>query len=110
MSLLYGIALDGGKVPAIDHTLVDAFPEYADLVGDPERRRMTVGHALTMTLGTEWDEQLDRVAGRLGTSSRSLSRWQASEGTSLASGQITLRKIDGWQSLAQPPARLDLAA
>ena len=28
----------------------------------------------------------------------------------LASGQITLRKIDGWQSLAQPPARLDLAA
>ena len=27
----------------------------------------------------------------------------------LASGQITLRKIDGWQSLAQPPAELDLA-
>ena len=58
VSLLYGIALGGGKVPAVDQTLVDAFPEYADLVGDPERRRMTVGHALTMTLGTEWDEQL----------------------------------------------------
>ena len=28
----------------------------------------------------------------------------------LASGQITLRKVDGWQSLAQPPAMLDLAA
>ena len=28
----------------------------------------------------------------------------------LASGQITLRKVDGWQSLAQPPAQLDLAA
>ena len=28
----------------------------------------------------------------------------------LASGQITLRKVDGWQSLAQPPAVLDLAA
>jgi len=28
----------------------------------------------------------------------------------LASGQITLRKVDGWQSLAQPPAALDLAA
>ena len=28
----------------------------------------------------------------------------------LASGQITLRKVDGWQSLAQPPAELDLAA
>jgi putative transposase len=28
----------------------------------------------------------------------------------LASGQITLRKVDGWQSLARPPAMLDLAA
>jgi putative transposase len=28
----------------------------------------------------------------------------------LASGQITLRKVDGWQGLAQPPAMLDLAA
>ena len=28
----------------------------------------------------------------------------------LVSGQITLRKVDGWQSLAQPPAELDLAA
>jgi putative transposase len=28
----------------------------------------------------------------------------------LASGQITLRKVDGWLSLAQPPAALDLAA
>jgi hypothetical protein len=29
----------------------------------------------------------------------------------LASGQITLRKVDGWQSLAQPPAKstIDLA-
>jgi putative transposase len=27
----------------------------------------------------------------------------------LASGQITLRKVDGWHSLAQPPAELDLA-
>lgn len=31
----------------------------------------------------------------------------------LASGQITMRKIDGWQSLAEPPAAaipVDLAA
>ena len=30
----------------------------------------------------------------------------------LASGQITMRKIDGWQTLAQPiePMPLDLAA
>jgi putative transposase len=30
----------------------------------------------------------------------------------LASGQITMRKVDGWQSLAEPPAsmHLDLVA
>lgn len=28
----------------------------------------------------------------------------------LASGQITLRKVDGWQSLATAPSALDLAA
>ena len=56
VSLLYGIALDEGKVPSVDQPLVASFPEYADLASDPQRRRMTVGHALTMTLGTEWDE------------------------------------------------------
>jgi putative transposase len=28
----------------------------------------------------------------------------------LASGQITLRRVDGWPTLAHPPATLDLAA
>jgi hypothetical protein len=30
----------------------------------------------------------------------------------LASGQISMRKVDGWQSLGQPPAKsmIDLAA
>jgi putative transposase len=28
----------------------------------------------------------------------------------LASGQITLRRVDGWPTLAHPPAALDLAA
>jgi putative transposase len=30
----------------------------------------------------------------------------------VASGQITMRKVDGWQSLGQPPAKsaIDLAA
>ena len=28
----------------------------------------------------------------------------------LASGQITLRKIDGWQTLHVPPNTLDIAA
>jgi CubicO group peptidase (beta-lactamase class C family) len=57
VGLLYGIALAEGKVPALDTPLVDAFP-YADLAADPARRRITVKHALTMTLGLAWDESL----------------------------------------------------
>jgi CubicO group peptidase (beta-lactamase class C family) len=56
VSLLYGIALNEGKVPALDRPLVDSFPEYADLAGNQQRRRMTVGHALSMTMGIQWDE------------------------------------------------------
>jgi CubicO group peptidase (beta-lactamase class C family) len=58
VGLLYGIALAEGRVPALDRPLVDSFPAYDDLAGDPERRRMTVAHALSMTLGTAWDESL----------------------------------------------------
>jgi len=56
VGLLYGIALATGRVPAPDARLIDQFPEYPDLAGDPARQLLTVGHALTMTLGTEWDE------------------------------------------------------
>ncbi|MER8509244.1 serine hydrolase [Mesorhizobium sp. M0199] len=56
VSLLYGIALDTGLVPPPDAPLFALFPEYADLAADPAREKITIGHALTMTLGMEWDE------------------------------------------------------
>lgn len=55
-SLLYGIALEQGLVPALDAPVVDGFPEYPELVADPERRRITVEHTLNMAMGMEWDE------------------------------------------------------
>ncbi len=58
VSLLYGIALADGMVADLDQPLVDQFPAYGDLAADPKRRRMTVFHALSMTLGTEWNENL----------------------------------------------------
>jgi CubicO group peptidase (beta-lactamase class C family) len=58
VGLLYGIALADGKVPTPDQKLLAQFPEYPDLAADPQRAALTVGHVLTMTLGTEWDEQL----------------------------------------------------
>lgn len=57
VGLLYGIALNEGKVPGPEEVLVDHFP-YKDLAEDPERRKMRVKHALSMTLGLKWDESL----------------------------------------------------
>ncbi len=58
VGLLYGIALDRGLVPGLDVPIIAAFPEYPDLIAQPERQRITVRHALDMTMGLEWDESL----------------------------------------------------
>lgn len=58
VGLVYGIALDRGLVPPPEAPLLEQFPEYADLAADPERAALKVGHVLTMTLGTEWNEQI----------------------------------------------------
>lgn len=56
VALLYGIALDRGQVPPPEAPLLAQFPEYPDLGADAARQRLLVRHALSMTLGTEWDE------------------------------------------------------
>jgi CubicO group peptidase (beta-lactamase class C family) len=56
VSLLYGIALEQGKVPPPEAPLFASFPEHADLAGEAGRERLTIHHALSMTMGTEWDE------------------------------------------------------
>jgi len=56
VGMLYGIALADGKVPPPEARLYEQFPEYPDLAKQPGRDRITVAHALSMTMGTEWDE------------------------------------------------------
>ncbi|MEU0564053.1 serine hydrolase [Nonomuraea sp. NPDC005983] len=56
VALLYGIALGDGLVPSPGDGLLQHFPQYPDLVEG--RERLTVEHALTMTLGLEWDESV----------------------------------------------------
>ncbi len=58
VGLLYGIALEEGKVPAPDAKLLDQFPEYSDLKDGSAREAIRVGHALSMMMGIEWDESL----------------------------------------------------
>ena len=62
VGLLYGIALGEGKAPALDAPLLAQFPQYADLPDMAQRRRWTIRHAITMTLGLDWDE-VDRAYG-----------------------------------------------
>jgi CubicO group peptidase (beta-lactamase class C family) len=56
--LLYGIALGDGLVPGPAEPLLRQFPEYPDLAADPKRAKLTVEHALTMSLGLEWREDI----------------------------------------------------
>jgi CubicO group peptidase (beta-lactamase class C family) len=56
VGLVYGIALADGKVPPPEAPLLASLPEYADLAADPARKRWTIHHVMTMTMGTDWDE------------------------------------------------------
>jgi CubicO group peptidase (beta-lactamase class C family) len=56
VGLLYGIALRADLVPAPDAPLLPQFPEYDDLASDERRLGLLVEHALTMSLGLEWNE------------------------------------------------------
>ncbi|MEM8730106.1 MAG: serine hydrolase [Pseudomonadota bacterium] len=58
VGLLYGIALSEGAVPPLDTPLLDLFPDYADLRDGSAREAITVEDALTMQMGTDWDESL----------------------------------------------------
>ena len=57
VSALVGIALATGKIGSVDQPLLDFFPELSDLA-TPERRRLTIRHALMMSAGLEWNETL----------------------------------------------------
>jgi CubicO group peptidase (beta-lactamase class C family) len=54
-SALVGIAIGTGTIPSLDAPLVDFFAEHAPLV-TPEKRRITLRHALTMSAGLSWNE------------------------------------------------------
>ena len=57
VSALIGIALAEGKIESLDQPVVKWFPEYPEL-DTPDRRRVTLAHALSMTSGFEWNEDV----------------------------------------------------
>jgi CubicO group peptidase (beta-lactamase class C family) len=57
VSALVGIATDAHAIRSIDAPLLDYFPEYEDL-RVPERQQITVRHALMMSAGFDWNEDV----------------------------------------------------
>jgi CubicO group peptidase (beta-lactamase class C family) len=54
-SLLYGVALGEGQVPALSTPVLDAYPTLADLA-TPEKRRIAIGDLFNMANGLDWHE------------------------------------------------------
>jgi len=54
-SLAVGIALDRGLICSIDEPIFNFFPELSDL-RSPEKDRIRLVHALTMSMGLKWVE------------------------------------------------------
>jgi CubicO group peptidase (beta-lactamase class C family) len=50
-----GIAIDQGLIRSVNEPIFSFFPEFADL-RSPEKDRIQLVHALTMTMGLEWME------------------------------------------------------
>jgi len=61
VGLLYGIALGNSRVPEPDQSLLAQFPEYPEIAKDPDKARLTIAHALTMTMALKWNEDLPWV-------------------------------------------------
>lgn len=57
VGLLYGIALAEGCVPPVSARLMESYPTFDD--GHPLRRRITIGHVLSMRMGLAWREGTD---------------------------------------------------
>jgi CubicO group peptidase (beta-lactamase class C family) len=54
-SLVLGIAIDRGLIGSLDEPIFSFFPELSDL-RTPEKDRIQLVHALTMSMGLEWVE------------------------------------------------------
>lgn len=57
VSALTGIAISSGAIRSVKDPMVDYLPGLRDLAL-PEKRAVTLRHALTMTAGLQWDEDI----------------------------------------------------
>ncbi len=62
IGLLVGIVMQQGKLPGVATSVLDFYPEFADLRTAP-RDAITLEHLLTMTSGLEWHESITSYGG-----------------------------------------------
>lgn len=55
-STLIGIAVDKGFIKAVDQAVLPFFPEYKDLIHDPNKKNIKIHHLLSLSSGFDWDE------------------------------------------------------
>jgi CubicO group peptidase (beta-lactamase class C family) len=89
-SLVLGIAIDRGLVGSINDPILNFFPELSDL-RSPEKERIQLLHALTMSMGLKWVEAtpamaFDDIEGRCGAASRLVASAMASSRRAAALG------------------------
>ncbi|WP_432403164.1 serine hydrolase domain-containing protein [Wukongibacter sp. M2B1] len=64
ISTLIGIAIDAGYIKNVNQKVLDFFPEYVSYDTDSQKRKITIGHLLTMTAPypfDDWQEPLDKM-------------------------------------------------
>lgn len=57
ISLLFGIAMDQGKIKSVDEELYRFFPEYKGIFDkEPEKKSLKLRDIITMTAGFKWEQ------------------------------------------------------
>lgn len=63
-SALAGIAIEEGYIDSVDQRILDYFPEYDTPELDPDKRKITIRHLLTMQSGIDTDDNLGDIMNR----------------------------------------------
>jgi CubicO group peptidase (beta-lactamase class C family) len=58
VSAMVGIALDRCCLAGVDRKMVNFFPELADRITDPRKKRITMRHLLQMRAGYPWEDRM----------------------------------------------------
>jgi len=92
--------LGEGLVPPPAEPLPRWFPQAPDLAADPQRARLTIEHALTMSLGLEWREDLPYNSQA--NAEIAMESWRRTDTATSWNGRSSSRPAPGGPTVAAP--------